>query len=151
MGLRRSTTAREVDSLSPILICFNILIFQLNWTELNWTELSESYVTTDGQSASLSWHKAPMWGLRPDFYYCQIVAGLLMWDAPLTRGRVYCLQLLLVLASSVILGTESCGTRDRILLSQIWGSPFRRLLRLAGLQWRYSIRSRLNAGLNWTY
>jgi hypothetical protein len=29
---------------------------------------SESYVTTDGQSASLSWYKAPIRGLRPDFY-----------------------------------------------------------------------------------
>jgi hypothetical protein len=28
---------------------------------------SESYVTTDGQSASLSWYKAPIRGLRPDF------------------------------------------------------------------------------------
>jgi hypothetical protein len=36
---------------------------------------SESYVTTDGQSASLRWCQA----LRPDFYYCQTVAGLLMW------------------------------------------------------------------------
>jgi hypothetical protein len=39
---------------------------------------SQSHVTTDGQSASLSWNKAPIWDLRPDFYYCQIVAGLLM-------------------------------------------------------------------------
>jgi hypothetical protein len=42
---------------------------------------SESYVTTDGQSASLSWNKAPIWGLRPDFYYCQTVAGFLIWGA----------------------------------------------------------------------
>jgi hypothetical protein len=42
---------------------------------------SDSYVTTDGQSASLSWNKAPIWGLRPDFYYCQTVADLLMWGA----------------------------------------------------------------------
>jgi hypothetical protein len=42
---------------------------------------SESYVRTDGQSASLSWNKAPIWGLGPDFYYCQTVAGLLMWSA----------------------------------------------------------------------
>jgi hypothetical protein len=41
----------------------------------------ESYVTTDGQSASLSWNKAPIWCLRPDFYYCQTVAGLLTWVA----------------------------------------------------------------------
>jgi hypothetical protein len=37
-----------------------------------------SYITTDGQSASLSWNKAPIWGFRPDFYYCQTIAGLLM-------------------------------------------------------------------------
>jgi hypothetical protein len=41
----------------------------------------ESYVTSDGPSASLSWNKAPIWGLRQDFYYCQTVAGLLMWGA----------------------------------------------------------------------
>jgi hypothetical protein len=42
---------------------------------------SESYVMTGGQSAGLSWNKAPIWGLRPDFYYCQTFAGLLMWGA----------------------------------------------------------------------
>jgi hypothetical protein len=41
----------------------------------------ESYVTTDGQSASLSWNKAPIWGLRPDLYYCQIVTCLFVWGA----------------------------------------------------------------------
>jgi hypothetical protein len=40
---------------------------------------SQSFVTTDGQSASLSWYKAPTWGLRPDLYFCQTVGGLLMW------------------------------------------------------------------------
>jgi hypothetical protein len=43
--------------------------------------MSQSYVTTDSQSASLSWNKAPIWGLRPDFYYRRTVAGLLMWGA----------------------------------------------------------------------
>jgi hypothetical protein len=42
---------------------------------------SESYVMTDGQSASLSWNRSPIWGLRPDLYYCQTVADLLMWSA----------------------------------------------------------------------
>jgi hypothetical protein len=42
---------------------------------------SESYVTTDGQPASLSWNKAPMWCLRPDFYYCLTVVRLLIWVA----------------------------------------------------------------------
>jgi hypothetical protein len=56
----------------------------------------------------------------------------------LTRRWVSRLQLLLALASAVIFGSESRGTRDHILLSQIWDFPFRRLLRLAGLRWRYS-------------
>jgi hypothetical protein len=42
---------------------------------------SESYITTDVQLASLSWNKAPIWGLGPEFYYCQTVAGLLMWGS----------------------------------------------------------------------
>jgi hypothetical protein len=53
-------------------------------------------------------------------------------------GLVCRLQLLLALTSSVILGSDSRRTRDRILLSQIRDFPFRYLLRLAGLRWRYS-------------
>jgi hypothetical protein len=49
---------------------------------------SQSYVMTDGQSASLSWNKAPIWVLRPDLYYCQTVAGLLMWGS-LSDERTY--------------------------------------------------------------
>jgi hypothetical protein len=56
----------------------------------------------------------------------------------LTRGRVCRLQFLLVFSSVVILGSESHGTRDRNLLSQIRDFPFRRHPRLAGLRWRYS-------------
>jgi hypothetical protein len=55
----------------------------------------------------------------------------------LTRGRVCRLQLLLALASAVILGCESRGIRGHILLSQIWDFAFRRLLPLAGSRWRY--------------
>jgi hypothetical protein len=40
----------------------------------------------------------------------------------LTRGRVCNLQLLLGLASAVVLGSEFCATHDQIL-SQIWDSP----------------------------
>jgi hypothetical protein len=47
-------------------------------------------------------------------------------------------QLLLALASSFILGSKSRGTRDNILLSQIREFSFCRLLRLAGLWWKYS-------------
>jgi hypothetical protein len=55
-----------------------------------------------------------------------------------TRGWVCRLQLLLTLTSAVILRSESHGTCDHILLSQIRDFPFRRLLRLAGSRWRYS-------------
>jgi hypothetical protein len=47
--------------------------------------------------------------------------------------------LLLDLASAVIFGSESRRSRGHILLSQIRDFPFRRLLRLAGSRWRYSI------------
>jgi hypothetical protein len=56
----------------------------------------------------------------------------------LTRGWVFHLQLLLPLASALTLGSESRGTRDHILLSQIRDFPFCSLLRLAGLRWSYS-------------
>jgi hypothetical protein len=46
-----------------------------------------------------------------------------MWALSLTRERVCQLQLLLVLASAGILESESRGTRDHILLSQIRDSP----------------------------
>jgi hypothetical protein len=49
--------------------------------------------------------------------------GLLMWVALSGEGVVCSLELLLVLASAVILGFESRGTRDHILLSEIRDSP----------------------------
>jgi hypothetical protein len=53
---------------------------------ITWIQ-SQSYVTTDGQLASLSWKKAPIWGLRSDLYYWQLQAW---WCGALslTRGRV---------------------------------------------------------------
>jgi hypothetical protein len=44
---------------------------------------SQAYVTADGHSASLSWNKEPIWGLRPDLYYsdsCRFVdVGRSLW------------------------------------------------------------------------
>jgi hypothetical protein len=54
------------------------------------------------------------------------------------RGWVCRLQFLLVIASAVIFRSESRGTHDHILPSQIRDSPARRFLRLAGIRWRYS-------------
>jgi hypothetical protein len=51
---------------------------------LVWTKFEpESYVTTDGQSASLSWNKSPIWGLRPDFItvrQLRIYVGRCLWQ-----------------------------------------------------------------------
>jgi hypothetical protein len=44
--------------------------------------------------------------------------------ASMTRGRVCHSYMLLALARAVFLGSESLGTRDHILLSQIWDFPF---------------------------
>jgi hypothetical protein len=52
------------------------------------TAESESYITTDSQSASLSWNKAPIWGLRPDIYLSLTITALFLWASSLTKGRV---------------------------------------------------------------
>jgi hypothetical protein len=94
---------------------------------------SGSYITTD-YSASLSWNKAPIWGLRAD-YYCQTVAGL-MWGAH-SDDRAG-------LSFTIAAGLRQYShfqvrvSWDHILLSQIRDFPFLRLLRLAGSRWRYS-------------
>jgi hypothetical protein len=67
---------------------------------------SESYITTDNQSASLYWNKAPIWGLRPDIYLSLTITALFLWASSLTRGRDWLLYMLLALASVVFLGSE---------------------------------------------
>jgi hypothetical protein len=50
----------------------------LSYRQLNWIQSqsqSQTYVTTDGQSASLSWWQAPIWGLRLDIHYGQTLCG----------------------------------------------------------------------------
>jgi hypothetical protein len=61
----------SIDSRRWPLDCwlsyFDFLFCDFLWLPSAESE-SESYVTTDGQSASLSWYKAPIRGLRPDFF-----------------------------------------------------------------------------------
>jgi hypothetical protein len=61
-----------------------------------------------------------------------------MWDALSDERMGLSFTIAAGLASAVIVGSEFRGTRDHILLSQIRDFPFRRLLQLAGLRWRYS-------------
>jgi hypothetical protein len=84
-------------------------------TCISWTTSSQSqnYVTADGESASLSWNKAPIWGLWPDFYYCQTVSGLLMCGA-LSDERTGLSFTIVAGPRQRILGFESRGTRVRV-------------------------------------
>jgi hypothetical protein len=50
----------------------------LHWLSLN---LSLLRITTDHQSASLSWNKSPIWGLLLNFYYYHAVARMSIWGA----------------------------------------------------------------------
>jgi hypothetical protein len=61
--------------------------------------------------------------------------GLVYMRRPLWREdrSVFCI---------VFLGSDSLGTRDYILLSQIWDFHFRRLLRLAGSRWSIMLNPR---------
>jgi hypothetical protein len=85
----------------------------LRWKYSTYWLESESYITTDGQSASPSWNKAYVWGLRPDFYYCQPVADLLMWGALTDERTGLSFTIAAGLASAVILGSECHGILSR--------------------------------------
>jgi hypothetical protein len=104
----------------------------------NWKhEVKVTLRLTVSQSISLG--VEPRLGLMTRYLLLYDSYGLALCGAPsLTRGRVCLLHMLLALARADFLGSESLGTRDHILLSQIWDFPFRRLLRLVGSRWRYS-------------
>jgi hypothetical protein len=104
-------------------------------------------ITTDGQWASLSWNKHPSRAYDHIFITVRPLRVCWYGALSLTRGRVCRLQLLLVLASAVIFGSFSSGTRDHILLSQIrdfvasydsqdYGGGTRPRLQLSSLQLR---------------
>jgi hypothetical protein len=95
--------------------------------------IKSSHIATGGQSISMSCCRA--------LYYSLTVTVLFFRAPSLTWGRVCLLYMLLALARVVFFGSESRGTCDYILLSQIRGFPFRRFLRLAGSRLRYSTPS----------
>jgi hypothetical protein len=82
---------------------------------------SQSCFTTDDlPQITSSWRQTP-WDPRPVFFFQMNTC----FRSPyvifsLTRRRVCRLQLLLTLASAVILRSESRRPHDNILLSQIW-------------------------------
>jgi hypothetical protein len=91
-------------------------------------EFTQSYITTDSQSASPSWGVRRPSGTRDQFFFLLEIffrqLRVCYFVTPsLTRGRVCNLLLLLVLASAAPIGSESWGTRDHILLPQFLRLP----------------------------
>jgi hypothetical protein len=76
---------------------------------LTLTNESESYITTDGQSASLSCNKAPIWGLWPDF--------ITVWQS----SRVLCYDRR-SFGQSILVSSTNLGLTTRFsLLSDCYG------------------------------
>jgi hypothetical protein len=89
---------------------------------------SWSYFTTDGQSVSMSWCQAPLWGPWPDPFFCRKIVLLFVVGRPLWRedGPVIC--------SAICQWSESRRIHNRTVLShETTGFPFCRLLRLVGI------------------
>jgi hypothetical protein len=81
------------------------------------TYQSQSYSTTDGQLASLSWCQAPIWDLRPIFLLLSVFLACYgfvdVWAPSLARSLV-CSFPLLGLTSAVFLRSEFHGTHEPI-------------------------------------
>jgi hypothetical protein len=128
MGLRRPTAAREVDSPSPILIYFNIA------TELIWVSLMLRPTVSRPVCLGI---KHPSGSYDHIFILsgnCGFIdVGRSLWQEDGSVVYNCCWPS----PAQSFLGPSPVGLAT-ILLSQIWGFSFRRLLRLAGLRWRYS-------------
>jgi hypothetical protein len=87
------------------------------------TQKSQSYVTTDGQSASLLWCQAPIWDLRPDFFFYLIVACFLMWGALSDERTMYNIftfyKLLHECMYNIYKASVSPGSVKQIMLSLV--------------------------------
>jgi hypothetical protein len=73
-----------------------------------------------GQSVLVS---SSVWSPRPDFYYYQTFAGLLMWGDLSDERTALWFTTDVGPRQSVLLGSDSHGTHDHILLFQTRGSP----------------------------
>jgi hypothetical protein len=94
-------------------------IWHNNYTLVFSQSQSQSIFTTSGlPPISFSWRQAS-WGPRSAFFQLNLCSHSPYVTSCLTRGWVCSLELLLTLASAVILRSVSRWTLDHILLSQI--------------------------------
>jgi hypothetical protein len=108
------------------LKCWTLLESSLPQPTIARKSKSKSKSHCDCQSISKSWCRAPSGAHDQIFITLWQLRSWFVGAPSLTRGRVCLLYMLLALASVVFLGSESLGTRDRILLSQIWDFPARK-------------------------
>jgi hypothetical protein len=99
---------------------------------------SQSHIANDDQSVSKSWCRTSS-GAHDQIFITVLTVTVLffLWSA-LSDERTGLSFVYAAGPCQRFLGSESLGTRDHILLSQIWDFPFRCILRLAGSRWRYS-------------
>jgi hypothetical protein len=108
---------RQYPSLQGLSIYFIIFCTLTKRSE------SKSKLSEDRRSVCQSvWCQALMWGPRPDFFTVRHLRVCWCGAPSLTIGRVCRLQLLLDLASAVILGSES-----RVIRWQCFAVSDRRL------------------------
>lgn len=84
---------------------------------------NKSYVMADGQSASLSWCKAFIWGHDQIFSTVRELRALLTRCALSDEKTALLFTTDSILVSAVFLWTDSRGTHGHISLSQIRNSP----------------------------
>jgi hypothetical protein len=108
------------------MLCAEIIGLSRKYCVLSistWTHQSQSYITACGLPPISSSRPQPLWDPRPVFFKLNTCSYNHYVSYCPTRRWVRCLQLLLGLASAVVIGSESRGTQDHILLSQIRDSP----------------------------
>jgi hypothetical protein len=109
---------------SGLITCIQNGIFEVFLSQWSADHKVQSYFTTGGlPPIRSSWHQAP-WAPQPKIFFQLTSCGNGPYvTSSLTRGWVCRLQLLLALATAVVLRSKSHRTQDHILLSQIWDSP----------------------------
>jgi hypothetical protein len=128
--IRVSGRSFDLSSVSLFSVRVSSLLFSVSLSKV---KITLRLTVCQSVSLGVEPHLGPMTRYLLLFDSCDLVfVGRPLWRED---GSVFCICCWPLPAQS--LGSESLGTRDHIILSQIWDFPFRRLLRLAGSRWGY--------------